>query len=368
MKTNKSNRSLQRFGVSAIVAGAILFSGSQVGAAEKDKEFGEKLLYNGKTDQHVVELKELLEENDFLSQEAGEWSQEYDQATTDAVTEFQEEYDLLVDGLAGIQTVGALTGLERGDESELVLALQEDLAELGYYNYDLDSKFGPITEEALINFQNDESVEDEEGVAGPHTYSALHDMTSRYNPNISAPEAQVESSTEQASEPAEESNESTDSSEPAEESSSSEPAEESSSSEPAEESSEADQSAEESSQEESSSSESNETEEQASSSSNDAETTMTLEATAYTAYCDGCSGITYTGIDLRNNPNKKVVAVDPDVIPLGSIVEVEGYGRAIAGDIGGAIQGNRIDLHVATKDEAFEFGRKDVEVTVVETP
>ena len=39
---------------------------------------------------------------------------------------------------------------------------------------------------------------------------------------------------------------------------------------------------------------------------------MTMTATAYTAYCEGCSGITYTGIDLRSNPNQKVIAVDPN--------------------------------------------------------
>merc|ERR1711974_367282 len=57
---------------------------------------------------------------------------------------------------------------------------------------------------------------------------------------------------------------------------------------------------------------------------------MTVSATAYTAYCAGCSGITRTGIDLRSNPNQKVIAVEPSVIPLGSKVWVEGYGTAIA--------------------------------------
>ena len=38
---------------------------------------------------------------------------------------------------------------------------------------------------------------------------------------------------------------------------------------------------------------------------------MTVTATAYTAYCAGCSGTTATGIDLRSNPNQKVIAVDP---------------------------------------------------------
>lgn len=94
--------------------------------------------------------------------------------------------------------------------------------------------------------------------------------------------------------------------------------------------------------------------------------TITVTATAYTAKCDGCSGTTATGINLLENPNMKVVAVDPDVIPLGTRVHVEGYGEAIAGDTGGAIKGNRIDVHVPTKDEAFDWGRKQVDVTILE--
>ncbi len=85
---------------------------------------------------------------------------------------------------------------------------------------------------------------------------------------------------------------------------------------------------------------------------------LTVTATAYTAYCQGCSGITATGINLRNNPHAKVIAVDPNVIPLGSRVWVEGYGEAIAGDTGGAIKGNIIDVHVPTKDDAYQWGRR----------
>ncbi len=94
--------------------------------------------------------------------------------------------------------------------------------------------------------------------------------------------------------------------------------------------------------------------------------TLTVSATAYTAKCAGCSGITATGINLLENPNMKVIAVDPNVIPLGSRVHVEGYGEAIAGDTGGAINGNKIDLHVPTKDEAFDWGVRTVDVTILD--
>lgn len=94
--------------------------------------------------------------------------------------------------------------------------------------------------------------------------------------------------------------------------------------------------------------------------------TFSVTATAYTAGCEGCSGITSTGVDLNANPNAKVIAVDPNVIPLGSEVYVEGYGYAIAADVGGAIKGDRIDIHVPSKGEANNWGVRNVNVTVVE--
>lgn len=93
--------------------------------------------------------------------------------------------------------------------------------------------------------------------------------------------------------------------------------------------------------------------------------TITMRSTAYTANCAGCSGITATGINLNNNPHMKVIAVDPSVIPLGTRVHVEGYGEAIAGDTGGAIKGNKIDVHVPTKSDAYSWGRRSVKVTIL---
>lgn len=94
--------------------------------------------------------------------------------------------------------------------------------------------------------------------------------------------------------------------------------------------------------------------------------TISVKATAYTAQCKGCSGVTSTGIDLNRDRQAKVIAVDPSVIPLGTKVYVEGYGHAVAGDVGGAIKGNRIDIHVPTKDEAYNWGVRNVNVTILE--
>ncbi len=91
-----------------------------------------------------------------------------------------------------------------------------------------------------------------------------------------------------------------------------------------------------------------------------------VSASAYTANCHGCSGITKTGLNLKKNPHLKVIAVDPKVIPLGSKVHVEGYGYAVAGDIGGAIKGNKIDVFIPTKSAAYKWGRKQVKVKVLQ--
>ena len=92
--------------------------------------------------------------------------------------------------------------------------------------------------------------------------------------------------------------------------------------------------------------------------------TFSVTSTAYTANCTGCSGRTKTGFNLRANPNAKIIAVDPRVIPLGSKVWVEGYGTAIAADIGGAIKGNKIDVFMPTTKKAYAWGRKKVTIKV----
>ncbi|WP_108671527.1 LysM peptidoglycan-binding and 3D domain-containing protein [Peribacillus acanthi] len=92
---------------------------------------------------------------------------------------------------------------------------------------------------------------------------------------------------------------------------------------------------------------------------------VTVTATAYTADCEGCIGITKTGVDLKANPDKKVIAVDPKVIPLGSKVYVEGYGYATAEDTGGAIKGKRIDLFIPSEDAALAWGKRQVNVKVL---
>lgn len=92
--------------------------------------------------------------------------------------------------------------------------------------------------------------------------------------------------------------------------------------------------------------------------------TITVKATAYTASCKSCSGITATGLNLKKNPNVKAISVDPKVIPLGTKVYVEGYGEAIAADTGGAIRGKKIDVFMPSKSKALGWGVKTVKVKI----
>jgi 3D (Asp-Asp-Asp) domain-containing protein len=89
-----------------------------------------------------------------------------------------------------------------------------------------------------------------------------------------------------------------------------------------------------------------------------ASSALNMVATAYTAGCGGCTGYTASGYRAGHG----IVAVDPRVIPLGTKLYIPGYGFAIAGDTGGAIIGNRIDLGFDSLSDALQFGRRTVKV------
>ena len=85
---------------------------------------------------------------------------------------------------------------------------------------------------------------------------------------------------------------------------------------------------------------------------------LEMTATGYTH----TGNLTYTDIW----PTVGIVAVDPKVIPLGTRLYIDGYGYATAKDIGSAIKGNRIDLFFETRKEALKWGRRTVQVFVLE--
>lgn len=319
----KTPNLINNYILSALAVAFVFFA---VPVATEASETESKLLTEGIENNHVEQLQDLLLEEGYLQQ--NDISGVYDDQTSNAVKNYQEDHDLMVDGKAGVQTLGALKVLEEGDDHALVADLQETLQEQGYYDGSLDGHFDSETEDSVKDFQSDAGIE-VDGLAGPETFGVLYYGTSEETTD-DADQSVEEKDTEEAVE---------------EEETVEEEATE-------EEATEVETSSDASASDDGSS---------------DAEgETYTMEATAYTANCDGCSGVTATGIDLNNNRDANVVAVDPNVIPLGSTVHVEGYGEAVAGDTGGAINGEKIDLHVPTRDEALEFGRQDVEVTVLD--
>jgi 3D (Asp-Asp-Asp) domain-containing protein len=88
---------------------------------------------------------------------------------------------------------------------------------------------------------------------------------------------------------------------------------------------------------------------------------LNMVATAYTRYDDGCGDYTYCGHYLH----KGLVAVDPNVIPLGTRLFIPGYGYAIADDTGGAIKGTKIDLAFESLADAYQFGVQRVTVYIL---
>jgi 3D (Asp-Asp-Asp) domain-containing protein len=82
---------------------------------------------------------------------------------------------------------------------------------------------------------------------------------------------------------------------------------------------------------------------------------MTVDAVAY-----HLPGRTASGLPCA----KGVVAVDPKLIPLGTQMQVPGYGKAVAADVGTAIKGRIIDLWMPTDAAARKWGRRTVKITI----
>ena len=116
--------------------------------------------------------------------------------TKAAITQFQNEFDLDADGVAGPKTIAKLesvynskggstsrssssgSGLKLGSTGTKVRQLQQDLTTLGYYWADITGSFGSKTEAAVKNFQEKNNLE-ADGVAGTKTLNAIDAAVSR---------------------------------------------------------------------------------------------------------------------------------------------------------------------------------------------
>jgi len=89
-----------------------------------------------------------------------------------------------------------------------------------------------------------------------------------------------------------------------------------------------------------------------------------INASAYTAAADECGksdGITASGKKVKEN---ETIAC-PKSFAFGTKVNIEGYGTYICQDRGGAIKGNKIDIYMKTKAQAFAFGRRNLVAQIV---
>lgn len=88
-----------------------------------------------------------------------------------------------------------------------------------------------------------------------------------------------------------------------------------------------------------------------------------------TSYCScskccggGANALTASGARVQAN---HTIAVDPNVIPLGSTVYIDGFGTYVAEDTGGAIKNNKIDIYFPSHEEAIRFGVQYAKVYLV---
>lgn len=295
---------------------------------------GGKTLQQGMHNKEVKPLQHQLKDFDYYKDKI---DGNYGPTTFKAVSAFQQDHGLNADGIAGPNTIDALKHakalqhtyhgaslLDQGDRGKVVKYLQTQLQDLNYYKGNLDGIFGPITEGAVKSFQKSNNLA-VDGIAGPHTYKAL----------INNPQKAVVKQSAKSEKKESPKVESTHTSAKAE------------------------------SQDNSTSTKASKDSSANKSSDQSTARTITVNSTAYTADCSGCSGVTATGINLSKNTNQKIIAVDPNVIPLGSKVYVPGYGTAVAADTGGAINGNKIDVFFPKKSQAMNWGTKQVTVKIM---
>lgn len=94
--------------------------------------------------------------------------------------------------------------------------------------------------------------------------------------------------------------------------------------------------------------------------------TLNVKATAYWAF-NGVNTYTSSGRKaVRDSNGYSTIAVDPNIIPMGTKLYVEGYGYAIAADKGSGVKGKFIDVFFNTREEAIKWGVKYLKVQILD--
>src|SRR6186713_2402582 len=83
-----------------------------------------------------------------------------------------------------------------------------------------------------------------------------------------------------------------------------------------------------------------------------------------TGYCKGTT--TASGVNVRTG----IAAADPDILPVGSVIQVDRLGEKYNGiytimDTGPKVQGRHVDIYMWSCNEALTFGRRDVAVNLL---
>ncbi|WP_100486035.1 peptidoglycan-binding protein [Sporolactobacillus pectinivorans] len=274
----------------------------------------DSLLYKGMNNEDIRTVQSILKATGqySLRKETGYFGS----ATEKAVKQFQSVNGIQVDGIVGTQTKQALISaahrqmnlLSVGSIGEDVKYLQTYLQRFGYYDDEIDGIFGIKTEHAVIVLQKGTNIA-VDGIVGPITWGSIEKLSMEQNKGqATRPKTMIKAPSE--------ARQSHIMKRPVQKQIAS-------------------------------------------------VREFYANSTAYTARCAGCSGTTATGINLLQNPDTKVVAVDPSVIPLGTKLYVEGYGYAVAGDTGGAIKGRKIDVFFNDNGTALQWGRRTVKVKIL---
>lgn len=244
--------------------------------------------------------------------------------------------------------------LKQGDSGFPVYEIQEVLHQLGYYNGKVSGTFDTPTTEATKAFQSDYRIE-EDGIVGADTKTALYEI---YRHTDEAKVFQIRASEIKQAEKkaaAEARKKQAEARKAAAEKAAAEAAHKR-----AEVAKKAAAEAAQKKEQSRSSRIIQKTSYRPQRQTPSSGSSLTVVATSY-----ALGGRTATGVDLGNNPNARVVAVDPHLIPLGSRVLIPGYGVFTAADTGGNIKGKRIDIHFPSKSQSLQFGRRAITIKIL---
>ncbi|AXF56446.1 NlpC/P60 family protein [Salicibibacter kimchii] len=184
---------MKKYALSTVVAVGLLFAAPNAADAfSVDVDS----MSSGDVNDSVNELQTELKDLGYFQ---GSTGSTFGPRTLSAVKAYQEDHGISSPagnffGVAGPQTIASLEGssndssgdhssngnsnsMSNGDVSESVSDLQSKLQDLGYYEGNVDSIFGPLTESAVKTYQEDHGISSPAGnffgVAGPATLSSL---------------------------------------------------------------------------------------------------------------------------------------------------------------------------------------------------